>query len=313
MAESQPVLEKIPEVLPKKGDGIIEKLAFVALLIVIFYVSIRIISKLVMYFYKEKSSVSILNDMKAGNIRREIKQDPKDPNSVLIKRSVNRQEGIEFTYSCWININSVSQNDPRFKSVFFKSNIESPIKERCDISESNSSDVVPEESYCNSSITSVENLGNNLTGINYPDNGPGLYVFRDTDANNNVDILSLLVVMNTYKNVLEHIVIKNISLRKWYCVVIRVSGRNVDVYINGTIVKRHVLNDIPKQNYGSVFINSNNGFDGSISGLKYFSKALDIVEINKIVKKGPNLKIDKSVFANPPYLSSDWYFDNNAL
>ena len=284
------------------GGGILEKVSFVALLILIFYVSIRIISKIVMYFHKEKTSMFILKDMKPANVRREIKQDPKDANSVLIKRSVNRKEGIEFTYSCWINVNSIRPGTPKFKSVFYKGNTESPISGVCQDKD--------ERMFCKHK---THHLGNDLTGINYPDNAPGLYVYRENDGNNQVDTLNLLVVMNTFKNVLEHIVVKNVSLKKWYCVVIRVSGRNVDVYINGTIVKRHVLNDIPKQNYGSVFLNSNNGFDGSISGLKYFSKALDIVDINKIVKKGPYLEVDKSAFVKPPYLSSDWYFDNNAL
>ena len=54
----------------------------------------------------------------------------------------------------------------------------------------------------------------------------------------------------------------------------------------------------------------NGGFAGTISNLRYFSKAKTGVEINNIAKLGPNMKADKSNHIFPPYLSLRWYFNN---
>ena len=61
--------------------------------------------------------------------------------------------------------------------------------------------------------------------------------------------------------------------------IIRVDVKNVDIYINGTIVIRHVLSGVAKQNYGDVYVNKNNGYSGMLSDLWYFNKGLNTTEI----------------------------------
>ena len=97
-------------------------------------------------------------------------------------------------------------------------------------------------------------------------------------------------------------------LNKWINVVLRCKGRDMDTYVNGTIVNRHRFNAVPKQNYGDVYINQNNGFSGMLSSLRYFSHALTGVEINNLVKAGPNMTADDSMRIFPPYLSLRWFF-----
>ena len=46
------------------------------------------------------------------------------------------------------------------------------------------------------------------------------------------------------------------------CHQLTVPFENLDVFVNGTISVRHVMSSPPKQNYGDVFINMNNGFSG---------------------------------------------------
>ena len=85
----------------------------------------------------------------------------------------------------------------------------------------------------------------------------------------------------------------------------------MDVYINGTIVLRHVFKSVPKQNYGDVYINMNSGFNGLMSDLWYHDRALSGTEIEQIVAAGPDLTMDDSTNIFPHYLSLNWFFEND--
>jgi hypothetical protein len=67
--------------------------------------------------------------------------------------------------------------------------------------------------------------------------------------------------------------------------------------------------DTPKQNYGDVFVCQNGGFIGKLSALRYYNRALNIFEINKIVSSGPNLTVANGMGAQGgfKYLSNYWY------
>jgi hypothetical protein len=286
-----------------ESDGILAKFSFVALLVIVLYISVRIISKIMMFFYNRKAKSYLYKDLKSANIRSEILQDPSNPNSVLIERSKNREDGIEFTYSSWIFIQDLGSNQNKFLPVFVKANFDNYLTD------------CPTNNKDTSLIKLLTELQDTKTcsGLNYPDNGPGLYIYSNKDPANNVSSLNLLVVMNTYNSIMEYVIVKNISTQKWLNVIIRVSGQNLDIYVNGTIVKRHIFDSPPKQNYGSVVINGNKGFNGSVSGIKYYNKALNIVDINNIVKQGPNMRVKKNELVKPPFLSQDWYFNNDTI
>ena len=146
-------------------------------------------------------------------------------------------------------------------------------------------------------------------GIASVNNGPGLYIDNETN--------DLVIVMNTVdvNNYEEIIVIKDIPLRKWFHCVIRIENTALDVYINGAIVSRAILQDVPKQNYQNINICKNGGFNGNIADLQYFDKAISIFQINNIVSWGrntssanENASSDASGF--PYYLSNLWYSSN---
>ena len=140
----------------------------------------------------------------------------------------------------------------------------------------------------------------------YPNNAPGLYLAPNTN--------NIYVVMNTYNNYNEEIMIPGIPLNKWVNVIIRLKNTVLDVYINGVISQSVELEGVPKQNYGDVYACSNGGFSGYISNLWYFSEALGASKIAEINRKGPNRKMlgnngmeDKK----KDYLSLRWYFYGN--
>ena len=113
---------------------------------------------------------------------------------------------------------------------------------------------------------------------------------------------------------IEKIFIDGLPIKKWVNVIIRVNSQNiVDVYINGTLTKRHKLSNIIKQNYENININMNGGFDGFMSNLKYYNYSIGTFEIDSIVTSGPNLKMSdgSSIKTSKPYyLANDWFYSN---
>lgn len=132
-------------------------------------------------------------------------------------------------------------------------------------------------------------------------NAPGVYI---TDASN-----VLKIRMDT-NNGVSDIIIPNIPIKKWFHLAIRCQNKYLDVYVNGLIVYRKNLENVPVQNYDDVIVCNNGGFNGKLSNLIYFSYALNAVDINGMVISGPNLvEVDKSSSSssNSNYLSNLWY------
>ena len=147
--------------------------------------------------------------------------------------------------------------------------------------------------------------GNNqitAEGLNEPNNAPGVYIDRATN--------NLVIVMNTFNNIMEKVEIHDIPLNKWILVNIRVEGEVMDVFINGSIAKRHRFNGVPKQNYGDVYVNYNGGFSGYLSNLRYHDYSLSVGEILSMNGKGPNMSMEKSNEQYSPYFSVRWYMQN---
>jgi len=158
----------------------------------------------------------------------------------------------------------------------------------------------------------VFNKGNgsyNKDGFATVNNGPGLYI--DNSGH------QLVVAMNTVSNLnpTEFLYIKDMPLRKWFHCTMRLENTILDTYINGTIVGRLTLQDVPKQNYEDVNICRNGGFNGSIADLRYYNYALSVFEINNIVMWGRNTKNSGAAGSSdstgfPYYLSNLWYSAN---
>lgn len=141
-----------------------------------------------------------------------------------------------------------------------------------------------------------------LTDNKYgPNNAPGLYLKQN----------SLHVVLNTFANHDESVDVKNIPLNKWFNVIIRVEGNSFEVYVNGIVVQKKELTSIPKQNYDDVYVTHNQGFDGFISDLRYFDHGVSISDVNSIMRKGPDLKMDEDAIKKSeyPYFANAWFLN----
>ncbi len=133
-------------------------------------------------------------------------------------------------------------------------------------------------------------------------NAPGLYL------NKNKNSLIFKMDGQSSKSNVET-VIPNIPLKRWFNVSIRLENKILDIYVNGTVAKRVVFDSVPQQNYDDIFVCYNGGFQGSLSNLRYYDRALNVFQINNIVMAGPNLSAaDDS--DNPKtfdYLSGQWF------
>lgn len=255
-----------------QSNSIIAKFAFLILVLIMFIVALRLGAWILSWLFAPSSNPILINGMINAKQMLRVQQDPSIPGSIPIIRSVNEYEGLEFTWSVWMFVDDFTYKQNEYKHVFHKGN-----------------DNI--------------NITQQPIGLNFPNNGPGLYITPHTN--------NLVVIMNTFDKINEEIIIKDLPLNKWVSVIIRVSNQHVlDVYINGVLTKRHQLKGVPKQNYGDVFVSLNGGFSGYTSELRYFDSAIGTNQIQSIVDSGPNMKMIGGDMSGtkPQYLSSRWYF-----
>ena len=134
-----------------------------------------------------------------------------------------------------------------------------------------------------------------------PNRAPGVWIHPNKNA--------LRIYMNTYNNLKEYVDIDNIPIKRWVNCVIVLNGMYLDVYINGYLKTRKKLDSMPKQNFGDLWISLYGGFDGYLSNMRYFRKALKYYEIEDITKTGPSNQECLDSGHLPPYLNDDWWFD----
>jgi hypothetical protein len=261
------------------SNSLLAKFAFLVLVVVFFMVLLKIMMSILAYFLAPSSNPYLVYGSLNGNDRVSIPQDPTKDDTVQVAKSNDRHRGVEFTWSVWLFLNVEDNND--IHNVFVKGDEQ-------------------------------HHVDYNLL------NGPGLYVQKDGDEYN------LHVVMDhiggeaqgtdgTTQSGRDALVVESIPIRKWVHVAIRMQNTMLDVYVNGTIAKRHNMEFAPKQNFNDVIVNANGGFSGKLSNLRYYAYALNVFELNNIVMWGPNtqpsdLSIDsRAKSGNYSYLSNMWY------
>lgn len=100
--------------------------------------------------------------------------------------------------------------------------------------------------------------------------------------------------------------VENVPLQSWFAVSVTVFQRNLDIYINGRLVKSCVLPGIPKPALGDIVLADNGGFAGSICNVNGYSTMLSPDDAKSFHAKGTNcappadagmIKVDKdSIF-----------------
>lgn len=130
-----------------ESNSLVAKFAFLLLVIFVFILVLRILVNIMSYLFKPEDSPKLINGMVDASQMIVFPQDPSANQSRPIYRSVNANDGIEFTWSTWIFINNLQLNSNMYKHIFSKGN----------------SDL-------------------NQNGVVQPNNAPGLYIAPNTNT-----------------------------------------------------------------------------------------------------------------------------------
>lgn len=266
-----------------ESNSLVAKLAFIILVIFVFVIILKLGTALLQYLFSPSQDPILLDGMIEGDNQKIISVDPNKPDAKPVIRSINQNDGLVFTWSLWLYF-----KEPQFNNKFCPN-------DTC----------MPDGNTFSHIFNKGSSTANDI-GIMEPNNGPGVYVSND--------YRKLAVVMNTFEKADHMIIIDDIPIEHWICLIIRMDQHRLDVFFNGVLSKSVILSDVPKQNYEDVNIALNGGFQGYISELQYFAYALGANKIQEILNNGPNLNNLDKLLNNKiaDYLSFRWYFPNNA-
>lgn len=259
-------------------NTLIAKFVFIVLVLIVFLILMNLGIYIIGYFFQPSKSPYLIKGIKSGSEQKKITQDPKNSDSIPIFRSNNQAAGMEYTWSVWLKVDGSPGDSP--KHVFSKG-IAAP------------------------TANAFANTGNNA---------PGVYLIESKigaikDGIQELSTCSMAVMMdNVSGNRPEPIMIPDIPFKKWIHVAIRLENQVMDIYINGILKKRISFPNVPKQNYGDVWICQNGGFEGKISDLRYFDKAINVLQVMNITMSGPNMNPVPDVLdTSSDYLSNKWF------
>lgn len=107
-----------------ESNSLVAKFAFLLLVIFGFVVLLRIGVSTLSYFLKPSNSPHLIDGMVDATQMIIFEQDPSNNGAVTIYRSINENDGIEFTWSVWLFINNLelSKNTTTYKHIFSKGN-----------------------------------------------------------------------------------------------------------------------------------------------------------------------------------------------
>lgn len=263
------------------SNTIIAKAAFVLLILILFLFFLYLGISAMQFIINPSNNPYLVKGLVSGNAGITIPQDPTQEKAVTLLRSNNKKTGLEFTWSTWIYIKDLNSSSTNHQNIF------------------------------NKGIKKYEKLGMSVS------NGPGMYISpQSTTVANTPNTAGLTIIMDltgtdaTTSYEYTKVDIADIPIQKWINVIIRMKNTMMDIYINGVISNRKILPLIPKQNYYDIQVCQNGGFSGSLSNLRYYDRALNVIQINNIVFWGPNLSSSNSISTTNggfDYLASSWY------
>lgn len=118
----------------------------------------------------------------------------------------------------------------------------------------------------NTMYKTLEDAGVTMTSISAESlECSGGFIF---DSNNDIQYTNSCETTNV-----ETTVIENIGLQKWVNVIMSVNARNMDVYINGKLVKTKAFDNVINTgllNNGDIVVTPNGGFGGYVSNVQYY-------------------------------------------
>ena len=283
------------------SNSLIAKFVFLLLVLIVFMILFNLGIYIISYFVSPTKQPYLINGLINGSQTKTIPQDPKQGNSITVYRSNNESKGIEFTWSVWLR---------RFDITARKEGNDYVVQNQ---------HIFSKGLHTNTRSRTGDDYNNKYLLYKEGGNGPAVYFLTDNNStdgkfSNENPQNKLQIVMDTVDSVnkYEEVIIDDVPIKKWFHLAIRVQNKIMDVYINGTVTKRVVFENLPRQNYGDVYVCRDGGFSGELSDLRYFDSALNVFQIMNIVYNGPNLRsADAGQDKTYDYLSNSWYVNSN--
>jgi hypothetical protein len=271
------------------ANSMIAKFVFLILVVVGFVFILKLGVMIMGYFIQPDPNPYIIKGMLQGTNTKTVSTNPTlTKDAVTILRSDNANSGLEFTWSVWLYILDINNA---------KSTLD----------------------YSNIFVKGDAGTFDPDSGLYIINNGPGMYLQNNTAYVDKTGLGTLHIVMDTVVTPgsqpgnagqpQEVFDISNIPLNKWVHIALRQQNKIMDVYVNGVVTLRTIFTNIPKQNYNDITIAGNGGFNGQISNLRYFSHALNVLELNSVLAQGPNTTPIDGITGpgTMQYLSMNWY------
>jgi len=95
--------------------------------------------------------------------------------------------------------------------------------------------------------------------------------------------------------------VENVPLQRWFAVSVTVFQRNVDIYLDGRLVKSCVLPGVPKPVLGDIQIgDAATGFSGSVCSLKSYTNMLGPVDAKSFAAAGTSCQAPTPATSSSP-------------
>ena len=286
------------------SNSLLAKFAFIILVLIVFMIVLKILMTVLGYFMGPKSNPYLIKGALRGSDTATITQAPGEDTTIQIMRSNDRNRGLEFTWSLWLYLtkpSNVTAAVTKYKNIFVKGNT---FHSTSGLALTNGPGLY---------LTTSDPSGNNTSDASSTSMQYDMHFFMDHIGGDDIEHDYSTKSVSKLEKGRDHVIINNVPMQKWFHTAIRMQNNTLDIYVNGTIVKRHIMDKMPKQNSHDIEISANDGFNGTLSNLRYYASALNVFEINNIVTGGPNLtpsklSVDsKAKSGNYSYLANSWY------
>lgn len=192
------------------------------------------------------------------------------------------QNGIEYTYSFWMNIKDWKTNLGKPKCILYRSN-----------------NTIDDYKFASPSIWLYPNENklmvrvSTYSGTSYDTSSYPTYPV-DKDTTNSPQIVNPQKWTASEQTSLfnsQYVCdVSNIPLQKWVHICVVLFNRTMDVYVNGKLVRSCTLPGIPVHDdttLSKIYVGQKPTYNGYISKLKYFNRAVTPDEVFKLYNSGP--------------------------
>jgi hypothetical protein len=276
------------------SNSMIAKFGFLILVVVMFIFLLQVGMAIIGYFINNPNPVLVPGQIIGTVAQAPITQNPSLATSLQILWSNNQTTGLEYTWSVWLQYTPGASPTTNTATPPVTTYTLQPVFIKGDCTKA---DVTPV-------TTSVPPTATNLPILSM-NHGPGLFFYNDGAS------AHLFLVVDTVNSTIPQVIdISNIPINKYFHLAIRCQNIYMDMYINGSIVQRTQLINVPRQNFYNVFVCPAGGFNGYLSTLQYYSRALSVIDINAIASGKPDTRMLSNSSVNisqSNYLSTSWY------